>query len=69
MANSGNVLSIDNIKKHFVEFDNTIHNIVRDAEKSVWVEVPSQDTNNAEQIINFAIDRLEVLDALMLNYL
>ena len=64
-----NILSLDNIKEQFTAFNNKIPNFVREAEKQKWTTVPSQETNNLEQIFDFATIRLAYLDNLMLSYL
>jgi len=63
------VLTIGNIENQFKTFDNKISQIVRSAETSKWSGLPSVDTNNVAQIINFAEKRFEYLDELMLSYL
>ena len=60
---------MDNIKNQFNSFDSQIVDIVRNAEKQKWANVPNQDTNTNEQIFKFAYDRFAYLDKLMLQYL
>ena len=56
------VLSKRNIQKHFAEFFGKIPQIMYDAEKEKWTEVPSRDVNNYEQIINYMLARIDYLD-------
>lgn len=64
-----NVLTIENISEHFNTFDDGIMEVVRNVEKSRWASVKNQETNNVEQIIEFAEKRLKFLDELMINSL
>lgn len=56
------VLSINNIENIFSSFFAKIPDVVRKAEKEYWTTVPSQDTNNIDQIITFAKAHFELYD-------
>ena len=56
------ILSLLNIKNIFNAFFESIPEIVRDAEKTKWNTVPSQNTNNLDQILKFTAIRLSFLD-------
>ena len=58
----GSVLSLSNIEETFTAFFDEIPSFVREAEKTKWSQVPSQETNNLEQIIKFTGLRLTMLD-------
>lgn len=58
-------LSYENIEMRFKEFFNKIPDIVRNAEKQKWTGVKSQDTNNLEQILGFAIARIAKMDEIL----
>lgn len=60
------ILLEENLINKFTQFDNKIPGIIREAEKEKWYEVPSIETNNLEQIIDFIYKRCETLDELML---
>lgn len=57
-----NILKLSNIEKAFKDFDNLIPKFVRNAEKTKWIEVPSQDVDYISQIRDFAGKRLAFLD-------
>lgn len=56
------VLSINNIENVFSSFFAKIPDVVRKAEKEYWTSVPSQDTNNIDQIITFAKAHFKLYD-------
>ena len=56
------VLSITNIENVFSAFLAKIPDVARKAEQTKWTTVPSQDTNNYEQIIGFAKAHFELFD-------
>ncbi|MDO4952355.1 MAG: CotH kinase family protein [Synergistaceae bacterium] len=56
------LLSYENIIAEFDAFDSKIPAVVRKTERNKWKDVPSQDTNNLEQIKEFTKKRLEFLD-------
>ena len=58
-------LSMENITMRFEAFFEKIPTIVRDAEKAKWTDVPSQTTNNLEQILLFAEVRMKKMDAIL----
>lgn len=62
-----NILTVENITYHFVDFFNAIPDIVRDAEKEKWTGVPSQNIDHLEQILTFARKRIEVMDKILLS--
>lgn len=64
-----NVLSMGNIVEQFNSFDNSIIEEIRNVERERWTEVPSQDTNNIQQIINYIEKRFIYLDNLMFSFL
>ena len=58
-------LSYENIEKRFNEFFDKIPNMVYAAEQERWPGVPSHDSNNKEQILNFALKRIEKMDSIL----
>ena len=58
-------LSYENIEKRFTEFDAKIPDMVFDAEQERWPSVPSHDTNNIEQILDFARKRIAKMDSIL----
>ncbi len=58
-------LSYENIEKRFTEFDAKIPDMVFDAEQERWPNVPSHDTNNIEQILDFARKRIAKMDSIL----
>lgn len=58
-------LSYENIEKRFTEFDAKIPDMVFDAEQERWPGVPSHDTNNIEQILDFARKRIAKMDSIL----
>ena len=56
------ILSIENIENAFTAFFDQIPDAVREAEVYKWPGVPSQDTNDLEQILTFAAARAAYLD-------
>lgn len=56
------VLSYSNIEEEFKTFFDLIPDFVREAEKSKWPDVHSQETNNFDHILNFTGLRLSLLD-------
>ena len=56
-------LSIENIDKHVVDFYNLIPGELYDCEREKWSSAPSQYTNHAVQITNWAIDYFHNMDA------
>jgi len=63
------VLTIENISNNFEEFDSQISLIIKTAEIEKWQDIPSKETNNITQIIEYAKARLNFLDDVMLAYL
>ncbi len=55
-------LSMENIRMRFDAFFALIPDLVYEAEKARWTEVPSQEINNKAQILDFAQKHLEKLD-------
>lgn len=62
----GGPLSMENITLRFESFFNQIPDAVRNAEKEKWTGVPSQQTNNLEQILDYAEKRIQKMDALLI---
>ena len=58
------VYTMEHITKRFEDFENQINPVVRAAEKSKW-SVPSQSTNNIDQILEFAQIRIEKMDKIL----
>ncbi len=56
------VMNITNIENVFSAFLAKIPDVVRKAEQNKWINVPSQDTNNYDQIIAFAKAHFELYD-------
>ena len=56
------ILSTENIIAKFTEFNEKIPEIIRNSEKEVWSELPSKDTNNLQQIVDFTYKRTQTLD-------
>ena len=61
------ILTIENISMHFVEFFGAIPDVVREAERQKWTGVPTQDIDHLEQILNFAKGRIMVMDRILLS--
>ena len=59
------ILTVENISMHFVEFFNAIPNVVREAEKQKWTGVPTQNIDHLDQILTFAKKRLAVMDKIL----
>lgn len=60
------IMSIENITKEFTDFDNGIPSFVRSAEKEKWTGVPSQTTNNLDQIISWTKAYYSNMDNILL---
>lgn len=58
------VYTMEHITKRFQDFENQINPIVRAAEKAKW-SVPSQNTNNIDQILEFAQIRIDKMDKIL----
>ena len=56
------VYSFENIEKAFGDFMGQIPDFVYQCEREKWIEIPSKNTSNYNQIINFGIAHLEYLD-------
>lgn len=56
------VLSTENIIAKFTEFNEKIPEVIRNSEKEKWSNIPSQDTNNLQQIVDFTYKRTQTLD-------
>ena len=61
------ILTEENITRHFEAFFNSIPDAVREAEKQKWTGVPSQRVDHLTQILTFAKKRLVVMDGILLN--
>lgn len=61
------ILTIENISGQFEAFFDAIPDVVREAEKQKWTGVPTQNINHLEQILNFALKRLEAMDKILLS--
>ena len=59
------VFNMEHITSRFEAFFNSIPDYVREAEREKWTGVPSQTTNNLEQILDFAKKRIEKMDAIL----
>lgn len=58
------ILSKSNIQRQFALFFSNIPQVMYSAESEKWTDVPSQDTNNYDQIISFMQDRVDYYDGL-----
>ena len=56
------ILTMANIESAFSAFFDSIPDVVRAAEAYKWPDVPSQDTNDLQQILTFAAARAAYLD-------
>ena len=61
----GSVFTMEHITERFTAFFDQIPDVVREAEKSKWTSVPSQTTNNLEQILDYAQKRIEKMDKIL----
>ena len=61
------ILTYENISAEFEAFFDAIPDVVREAEKQKWTGVPSQNVNHLDQILNFALKRLAVMDKILLS--
>ena len=62
------VINRNKVEKEFKSFESLINPIVREAEKERWISVPSQNTNNYNQIITYYTNRLSYLYNFFNNY-
>ena len=58
-------LSYENIANRFEAFFALIPDIVREAERKKWTDVPSQTVDHLEQILSFAQRRLAAMDEIL----
>lgn len=61
------VYTVEHISARFTAFFNKIPDIVRNAEKSKWTGVPTQNRDHLEQIIDFARRRLDAMDKILVK--
>lgn len=55
-------LSTENVESHFVKFNESISKLVFEAEKIKWAEIPSKNTSNLDQILDFMYKRFSAMD-------
>jgi hypothetical protein len=60
-------LSMENITRRFEEYFALIPDVAYEAEKVKWQSVPSQGSNNINQILEYAQKRLAVMDAILVK--
>lgn len=63
------VLSKERVKEHFVLFNESISPLAFIAEKQKWTGIPSKETSNVNQIIEFMEERFTALDSYLLTQL
>ena len=61
----GEILTMDNITDYFTTFFDAIPDVVREAEKQKWKDVPTQNLNHLNQILTFAKRRIAAMDKIL----
>jgi len=61
------VMTYENIKYEFEAFSDNISSIIREVEIERWGNIPSVQENNIQQILDFAVKRLNYMDNRMLE--